>query len=128
MHFSMKALCVTALSLQAIALPAPEVALEVSSSSVKTIEKRYAAGRCGVHVTQYQKNEGPNGPSGESPFHADIISLLFIHRPRNWTFGFRYIQSVTVTLDPVVSLPVAYTDSLFIARRNYVLPHRHGPI
>ena len=37
------------------------------------LAKRYAPGSCGVHVTQYQKNEGPsNGPSGNSEYRVDV--------------------------------------------------------
>ncbi|KAI0157968.1 hypothetical protein GGR52DRAFT_576938 [Hypoxylon sp. FL1284] len=32
------------------------------SSAAPTIEKRYASGQCGIHVTQFQKNEHNVGP------------------------------------------------------------------
>ena len=57
-HFSIPAvIAATTFSLQAAALPNP--------GAVNTaLEKRYVHGLCGVHVIQYQKNEGPGAESG----------------------------------------------------------------
>lgn len=38
-----------------------------------TLAKRYASGWCGVHVVQYQKNEGPSdSSSGNSEYRLDV--------------------------------------------------------
>ena len=57
---------VAAFSLGAFARPQP-------ADSSTHLAKRYAPGWCGVHVTQYQKNEGPsNSPSGNSEYRLDV--------------------------------------------------------
>ena len=53
-------------SLGAFARPQP-------ADSSTHLAKRYASGWCGVHVTQYQKNEGPsNSASGNSEYRLDV--------------------------------------------------------
>lgn len=38
-----------------------------------TLAKRYASGWCGVHIVQYQKNEGPSDSgSGNSEYRLDV--------------------------------------------------------
>lgn len=56
-------------SLCAFARPHPPQ--PVASST--PLAKRYASGWCGVHVTQYQKNEGPaDTPTGNSEYRLTV--------------------------------------------------------
>ena len=59
-------LSVATFSLGALARPQP-------ADSSTHLEKRYASGWCGVHITQYQKNIGPsNSGSGNSEYRLDV--------------------------------------------------------
>ena len=59
-------LSVATFSLGAFAYPQP-------ADRSLHLAKRYAPGWCGVHVTQYQKNEGPSGSSsGNSEYRLDV--------------------------------------------------------
>ena len=40
-------------------------ALALTASAAPSMEKRYASGWCGVHVQQFQKNEGPGDDTSE---------------------------------------------------------------
>ena len=44
------------------------------SDTISTpLKERFISGSCGVHVVQYQKNEGPaNGPHGNSNYRLDV--------------------------------------------------------
>ena len=47
----------------------------VPCGQIKPNDRGYAPGWCGVHVVQYQKNEGPpatSGRSGTSDYRADV--------------------------------------------------------
>ena len=67
MRFTTAALLsVATFSLGAFARPQP-------ADSSSHLAKRYASGWCGVHVTQYQKNEGPSSSSsGNSEYRLDV--------------------------------------------------------
>ena len=59
-------LSVATFSLGAFARPQP-------ADSSTHLAKRFAHGSCGVHVTQYQKNEGPSDSgSGNSEYRLDV--------------------------------------------------------
>lgn len=80
MHFSMTTILAAALAFHATALPTPDPnanTLEVSSAPSIILAKRYAGGWCGMHIVQYQKNEGPYGPSGRR-FKRCLIPFLSI--------------------------------------------------
>ena len=56
-------------SLSGLARPPPPP----PSTGSPTLAKRFASGWCGVHVVQYQKNEGPaNTPNGNADYRLDV--------------------------------------------------------
>ena len=56
-------------SLSGLARPPPPP----SSTGPATLAKRFASGWCGVHVVQYQKNEGPTDtPNGNADYRLDV--------------------------------------------------------
>ena len=61
-------LSATAFSLYAFALPQSK-ALDTN------LLKRYQGGWCGVHVTQFQKNEGPSGSDGSNANYRVTVNL-----------------------------------------------------
>ncbi|KAL9064457.1 MAG: hypothetical protein Q9161_008865 [Pseudevernia consocians] len=70
MHFLLTVLFSAAtFSLSGLARPPPPP----SSTGSATLAKRFASGWCGVHVVQYQKNEGPtNTPNGNADYRLDV--------------------------------------------------------
>ena len=53
----------------------PSIRCAAPCSQVKPNGAGYAPGWCGLHVTQYQKNEGPaatNGAGGTSNYRLDV--------------------------------------------------------
>lgn len=68
MLLSVAALLATTLSLRATAFPNPDPATD-------TLMKRYAPGWCGMHVTQYQQNEGPNSSTGDDSNYRLTVTL-----------------------------------------------------
>ena len=78
MHYKVAALLSAAtFSLCAFALPPPPppLALLYSDVNFTTIDKRIVTGWCGVHITQYQKNEGPVGSDGSNSEYRLDVSL-----------------------------------------------------
>lgn len=62
-------LSAAAFSLSAYARPSPPHPAALSTP----LDKRYASGWCGVHVTQYQKGEGPSDTaSGNSEYRLTV--------------------------------------------------------
>ena len=61
-------LSVATFSLGTFARPQP-------ADSSTHLPKRYASGWCGVHVTQFQKNEGPSGSDGSNAEYRLDVTL-----------------------------------------------------
>ena len=67
-----------AFSLCAVARPSPSQPASISIP----LTKRYIPGACGVHVVQYQKNEGPSGfDGGTSEYRLDVSLFDAIQDP-----------------------------------------------
>ncbi len=70
MHYATTTLLsATAFSLCTFAHPSPQ------PGTSTPLEKRYVPGWCGVHVTQYQKNEDPAGSDGGTSEYRLDVSL-----------------------------------------------------
>lgn len=73
MQFSIITALLASLALTATAAPSPNInAGPGARAAAAAIEKRYVTGQCGVHITQYQKNEGPGGDTSKYRFDVTI--------------------------------------------------------
>lgn len=72
-------------SLSGLARPPPPL----PSTGSATLAKRFAGqGLCGVHVVQYQKNEGPaNTPNGNADYRLDVALFDVIQDPMGGVTG-----------------------------------------
>lgn len=76
MHYKVAALLsVATFSLCAFARPPPPPPPSHSDVNPTPLDKRYVTGWCGVHITQYQKNEGPVGSDGSNSEYRVDVSL-----------------------------------------------------
>ena len=75
MQFSTITAILASLALTATAAPSPNANTNAgpgARAAAAAIEKRYVTGQCGVHITQYQKNEGPGGDTSKYRFDVTI--------------------------------------------------------
>ena len=86
MRFSITAILATALALQSSALPISDVVDD-------SLEKRYARGTCHLHIYQYQKNEGPQGPGNSGTGNYRVS--LYIYDASGALIGSNYYNSPT---------------------------------